>query len=114
VPAVCKDITIQAGSYEPRYWEIRDGITNELLDLTGGYTVSGVVSSRDDGRGTDYLTLTDADFRRTDNGRIYYEPSSDTTASWTFRYAHYQFELRHPSGQDVRFAEGRFIVDPET
>ena len=113
MPAVRKDITIQAGSFEPLYWLISDPTTGDPIDLTAGFTVSGTVSSRDDGRGVDYLTLADADFRRTTEGRVYFEPDSDTTAAWTFRYGHYQFEIRHPNGQTVRFAEGKMVVDPE-
>lgn len=114
MPAVRKDLTKEAGSYEPEYWSFTASTTGDPIDLTApGYSVTGVVSTRSDGNGNTLLTLTDADFRRTDTGRVYFEPSSATTAAWTFRYAHYQFELRHPSGQDIRFAEGRLIVEPE-
>lgn len=113
MPAVRKDITIQAGSFEPIYWLITDPETGDPIDLTDGFTASGTVSTREDGHGTVLLTLVNADFRRTTEGHIYYEPSSATSANWAFRNGHYQFELRHPNGQDIRFAEGRFIVDPE-
>jgi hypothetical protein len=114
VPAVRKDLTKEAGSFEPEYWVFTNRETGALIDLTAaGYSASGVVSTRGDGNGTTLLTLTDADFRRTAEGRIYYEPPSATTAAWTFRCAHYQFEVTHPIGEDVRFAEGRLIVEPE-
>lgn len=113
MPAIRRDLHIQAGSFERLYWVFTNPDTGDLIDLTAGYLASGVVSAREDGHGTDYLTLTDDDFRRTATGRVYYEPSSDETATWTFRFAHYQFELTHPAGEDVRFSEGRFLVDPE-
>lgn len=113
MPAVSKDIVIQAGSFEPEYWTFTDPTTGNVIDLTAGYTVSGVVSTRSDGLGVDMLVLGDGQFRRTVTGRVYYEPTSATTAAWTFQFGHYQFELRHPNGQDIRFAQGRFIVDPE-
>lgn len=113
MPAVRKDIVIQAGSFDPLYWIITDPATSDPIDLTAGFTVTGTVSTREDGLGHDLLVLTDADFHRTDDGRIYYRPSSTASAGWGFRYGHYQFELEHPVGEVVRFAEGRFVVDPE-
>lgn len=113
MPAVRENLTIQAGSFEPIYWLVSDPTTGTPLDLTTGFTVSGAVATRPEGDGDTLLTLTDSNFRRTTTGQVYYEPSSATSAAWTFRYGHYQFELRHPSGQDIRFAEGRFIVSPE-
>ena len=113
MPPVRKDLTKYAGSFEPEYWAFTDPTTGNPIDLTAGYTVSGTVSTRSDGYGTDLLALTHVNFRRTATGRVYFEPSSATTAAWTFRHAHYQFELRNPAGQDMRFAEGRLIVSPE-
>ncbi len=115
MPAVRKDITIYAGSYEPIYWLITNPATGNPIDLTtAGYLVAGVVSMRSDGNGTTLLTLTDADFRRTTTGRVYYEPLSSTSAAWVFSCGHYQFKLINPvAGKDFRFGEGRFMVEPE-
>lgn len=115
MPAVRKDITKEAGSFEPEYWSFTDPTTGTPIDLTTpGYSVTGVVSTRSDGNGTTLLTLTDTDFRRTTSGRVYYEPSSTTTAAWVFSYGYYQFKLKNPiAGKDLRFAEGKLLVEPE-
>lgn len=114
MPAVRHNLTIQAGSFEPTYWLITDPVTGTPVDLTAsGFAVSGVVSTRFNGRGTTLLTLGDTSFRRTTTGRVYYEPASAVSATWEFRSAFYQFELSHPIGQDIRFAEGIFLVSPE-
>lgn len=115
MPAVRKDLTKEAGSFEPEYWVFTNPTTGTPIDLTApGYSVTGVVSTRSDGNGTALLTLTDADFRRTSSGRVYYEPSSSTSASWVFNYGHYQFKLINPvAGKDVRFGEGKYLIDPE-
>lgn len=115
MPAVRKDLTKEAGSFEPEYWSFTNPTTGTPIDLTvPGYSVSGVVSTRSDGNGTTLLTLTDVDFRRTSTGRVYFEPSSATTANWVFGYGHYQFKLKNPAaGKDLRFGEGKFLVEPE-
>lgn len=114
MPAIRADLTIQAGSFERRYWVFHSSDTGEPIDLTTGYTVSGQVSASSTSPATGLLTLGDSDFRRTSDGRIYYEPPATSSASWTFRRGHYQFEL-HPQSadKDVRFAEGRFLVSPQ-
>lgn len=113
MPALRNAIRVEAGSYEPRYWVFTDPDSGTPIDLTVGYTVTGVVSTNSDGTGTRLLTLTDADFRRTNTGRVYYEPSSTTSAAWTFVRGFCQLKLHHPSGETVRFAEGPFHKDPE-
>lgn len=111
--AIRRDLIIQAGSYEPVYWTFTDPESGSPLNLTAGYLVSGAVADKSNGHGTVLLLFNDNAFRRTDVGRVYFEPSSAVTASWLFRFGYYQFEIRHPSGQDVRFSEGRFIISPE-
>lgn len=115
MPAVRSDLRVQAGSYEPIYWDITDPDTGVPVDLTqAGYSVAAVVASRPDGTGQVLAELDDATvWRRTDTGRIYFEPSSALSSMWTFERGYYQAELSHPSGETVRFSEGRFTVDPE-
>lgn len=113
MPAVHAALTIEADSYEPRYWLFTDPDNGALVDLTAsGFTCSGTVAAQPDGSGQVLLELADVDFRRTNTGRVYYEPDSATTAVWAFRYGYYQFRLAHPSGETVRFAEGSFRVSP--
>lgn len=111
--SLVRGIIIQAGSFEPIYWLFTNPATGMLVDLTAGYSVSGKVSTQPYGNGTTLLMLADADFRRTADGRVYYEPHSATSAAWTFRVGHYQFKLRHPVGEDIRFSGGLFAVSPE-
>jgi hypothetical protein len=115
VPALRGTLRVEAGSYEPRYWEFTAPDTGLPVDLTQpGYLVHGVVADRPDGAGAVLLDLPDASvWRRTADGRVYFEPHSVTSSTWAFRSGHYQIELSHPSGETVRFSEGRFSVDPE-
>lgn len=116
MPAITWDITVEAGSYEPSYITITNPDTGAPIDLTqAGYNVSGVVATRDQGDGAVLLTLPSSSpaWRRTATGRIYFEPASAISAAWTFRQGWHHIELTHPSGQTVRVAQGRFVVDPE-
>lgn len=109
------DLFIKAGSYEPQKWTVTDPVTNQPLDLTvSGYVVAGVVASHNDGTGTVLIELADNEvWRRTSAGEIFFEPPSAITTLWPAVSAYYQAELSHPSGQAVRFAEGRFVVDSD-
>jgi len=109
------DIYVKAGSYEPIVWAITDPDTGAPLDLTGvGYLVTGVVATRNDGSGTKLLDLLDAEvWARTTEGQIFFQPPSDVSTAWPMVSAYYQAELSHPSGQKVRFAQGRFVIDAE-
>lgn len=115
MPAINKDLRIEAGSYEPQYWVFTNPDTGALLDLTqSGYSVAGSVNERRDGTGAVLLALPDASvWRRTSTGRVYFQPHSVTSSAWTFQRGYCQFELSHPSGETVRFHESRFLVDPE-
>jgi hypothetical protein len=115
MPAVRTDLLVEAGSYETWYWTISDPLTGALLDLTqAGYAVTGAVFARPEGTGTALLALPDSTvWRRTTSGRIYFQPSSATSSTWPTLNGYYQAELTHPSGQTVRFTEGRFTVSPE-
>lgn len=114
MPAIKAPLLIEAGSYEPQYWLFVDPDTGAPVDLTAsGFTAALTVNSSQDGDGVDLLTLTDSSFLRTNNGRVYFQPSSATTSTWTFGSGYYQAELSHPSGETVRFSEGRFVVSPE-
>lgn len=108
-------IWVKAGSYEPRYWLFNDPDTGDLIDLTQpGYEVTGRVADRPDGKGATLLDLPDSSvWRRTADGRCYFEPSSVTSSTWTFRRGYFQAEMAHPSGEAVRFIEELFYVDPE-
>lgn len=112
MPPIRTPLRIQAGSYDPIYWAISDSVNDDPIDLTApGYTVKMVV---EDGRGHELLNLTDsAVFRRTANGRAYFEPSSALTTTWPSMWGTYQIELTHPSGETVRIAQGSFSVDDE-
>lgn len=115
MPAVTWDLTVEAGSYEPSYLVLRDPETQEPLDLTTpGYTVHGVVATRSDGLGRVLADLPDGSvWRRTADGRIYFEPASAESSVWNFRRGYHQVELTHPSGETVRIASGAFRVSPE-
>lgn len=114
MPAVNAPIDVESGSYEPRYWLIADPITKQPLDLTvSGFLVTGAVQTRSNGTGAAVLALPDALWRRTAQGRIYFEPPSATSSAWPSVNAYYQAEISHPSGETVRFSEGPFNVDTE-
>lgn len=109
------DLYVKAGSFDPVSWTITDPASGLPLDLTvSGFSVSGTVASHNDGTGVTLLELADADvWRRTSTGQIFFQPPSAMSTLWPAVSAYYQAELTHPSGEDVRFAEGRFIVDSD-
>lgn len=109
------DLYIRAGSYEPVVWTVTSPTTGLPLDLTGvGYSVAGVVATHSDGTGTVLIELADADvWARTSAGEIFFQPPSSISTLWPSVSAYYQAELTHPSGQKVRFAEGRFSIDSD-
>ena len=109
------DLYIRAGSYEPIVWVVTDPDTGDPLDLTGvGYSVAGVVASTNDGSGAVLIELADAEvWARTVDGEIFFQPPSALSTTWPSVTAYYQAELTHPSGQAVRFAEGRFVIDAD-
>jgi hypothetical protein len=109
------DLYIQAGSFKPRQWAATHPDTGAALDLTAdGYSVSGVVSTRNDGTGVKLLDLDDDEvWARTADGWIVFQPASVVSAEWPAVSAYYQAYLHHPSGQKVRFGEGRFVVDTD-
>ncbi len=115
MPALRCPLRVEAGSYDPVFWEVRAGDTGALVDLTQpGYLVAGAVNSHSDGSGAVLLDLPDDSvWRRTSEGRVYFEPHSVATAAWTFQRGYYQAELSHPSGETVRILEGPFSVSPE-
>jgi hypothetical protein len=114
MPAVKSALLVEAGSYEPIYWLITDPATGLPTDLTmSGFAAALTVNSSRDGGGTDLLVLTDTSFRRTNTGRVYFQPSSTVSSGWTFRRGYYQVELTHPSGETVRISEGQFVVSAE-
>lgn len=115
MPAIVKDLRVEAGSYEPQYWVFTNPDTGALFDLTlAGYSVAGSVNERRDGTGAELLALPDASvWRRTATGRVYFQPHSVTSSTWTFQRGFYQAEITSPVGETVRFGEGRFFVDPE-
>jgi len=115
MPALRDALRVEAGSYEPRYWVFTDPATGVPLDLTQpGYEVTAVVADKSDGTGTVLLDLPDNSvWRRTADGRVYFEPHSATSSTWTFRRGYLQAEMSHPSGETVRFLEVPFSVDPE-
>jgi hypothetical protein len=112
MPAVHADLFVEAGSYEPIYWMITDPNTGDPLDLTlPGFTVHGVVATRPDGTGIKLLDLPDSSvWSRTSTGRVYFQPPSAISDVWPLVSGYYQAKLSHPSGQEVRFSQGRFIV----
>lgn len=113
MPAVRGPLRVEAGSYEPVYWLVTDPQTGDPIDLTApGFEVTMVVEDR---YGTELLALDDADvFRRTADGRVYFEPSSTLTTTWSvINAADYQIELAHPSEETVRIGYGPFSVDRE-
>jgi hypothetical protein len=109
------DLYIQAGSYEPVVWTITDPDTGLPLDLTAaGYSVAGVVATRTNGTGTVLIDLVDDEvWARTAEGEIFFQPPSAVSSEWPAVAAYYQAYLYHPSGQRVRFAQGRFVVDAD-
>lgn len=114
MPALKASLLIEAGSYEPQYWLITDPATGLPTDLTvSGFAAALTVNDSQDGDGTDLLVLTDSSFRRTNTGRVYFQPSSTVSSGWTFGRGYYQVELTHPSGQTVRISEGQFVVSAE-
>lgn len=110
--AIRASLSVEAGSFEPRYWLVTSPTTGLPIDLTvTGYSVSGVVV---DVNGTVLLELPDDTiFRRTSDGRVYFEPPSVVTAAWPGMWGDYQIKLSHPSGETVRLSQGSFSVDPE-
>lgn len=115
MPAIVKELRVEAGSFEPQYWTFTNPATGAPLDLTqSGYVVTGAVNAEQDGTGTVLLSLPDNSvWRRTATGRVYFQPHSVTSSTWTFPRGFYQVELAHPSGETVRFGEGPFLVSPE-
>ncbi len=115
MPAIAWNLHVEAGSWEPQYITLTDPETGQPLDLTApGYVVRGVVASRPDGSGTVLADLDDGTvWRRTTDGRIYFEPPNAVTSAWGWRHGYHQTELAHPSGKTVRIAAGRVTVSPE-
>lgn len=114
--AITWDLTIEAGSWEPQYIVLSDPDTNQPLDLTAsGYTARMVVATRSDGTGTVLADLDDGEvFRRTDSGRLYFEPPVEITSAWVWRFGYHQIELTMPDlTKPVRVATGRVRVRPE-
>lgn len=113
--ALYADVVVEGGSYEPRFWTFTDPTTGQPLDLTAaGYSVSGSVASRPDGTGTHLLDLPDTTcWQRTTDGRAYFQPPSAVSAAWPKLSGFWQATITHPSGESVRFAEGRFTVNPK-
>jgi hypothetical protein len=109
------DLYVKAGSFNPVVWQVNDPATGGPMDLTAsGFSVAAVVASRNDGSGAVLLELADADvWRRTAEGQIFFQPPSAMSSEWPSVSAYYQAELTHPSGEDVRFAEGRFVIDTD-
>lgn len=108
------DLYIRAGSFEPRKWTATDS-SGQVLDLTvSGYTVSGVVNTHNDGTGVKLLDLEDDEvWARTSDGGIFFQPPSAVSAEWPAVQAYFQAYLHHPTGQKVRFGDGRFVVDSD-
>lgn len=116
MPAHTWHLRVEAGSYEPQYIVITHPVSGAPVDLTEtGFLVHGVVATRPDGQGAVLLDLpeTSGVWRRTNTGRIYFEPAAAVSSLWTFRRGFHHVELRHPIGQPVRVAAGRFTVSPE-
>jgi len=109
------DLYIRAGSFDPYAWTVTDPATELPIDLTAsGYSVTGVVATANDGTGSVLLELADSEvWARTSSGQIFFQPPSDVSTLWPSVSAYYQAELSHPSGQKVRFAQGRFVVDAD-
>jgi hypothetical protein len=109
------DLFVKAGSFDPKVWVVTDPATGLPLDLTvSGYAVTGVVASHNDGTGTTLLELEDAEvWRRTSTGQIFFQPPSTVSTTWPAVSAYYQAELTHPSGEVVRFASGRYVIDTD-
>lgn len=109
------DLYVRSGSFEPERWTVTDPTTGQPLDLTAaGYSVGGVVSTADDGSGAKLLDLLDDEvWARTAEGEIFFQPPSAVSTLWPSVTAYYQAYLYHPSGQRVRFDDGRFIIDTD-
>ena len=53
-------------------------------------------------------------FRRTNTGRLYFEPAPEITSGWVWRFGYHQIELTMPTlDLPVRVAAGRVRVSPE-
>ncbi|HTF11530.1 MAG TPA: hypothetical protein VK659_25480 [Asanoa sp.] len=73
-----------------------------------------MVSTDPDGTGVKLLDLLDDEvWARTADGGIVFQPPSAVSSEWPSVAAYYQAYLHHPSGQKVRFDDGRFIVDSD-
>lgn len=109
------DLFVKAGSFDPVVWSFSDPATGGPLDLTvSGFSAAGVVASRNDGTGAVLFELTDAEvWRRTADGQLFFQPPSAVSTEWPAVSAYYQAELTHPSGEVVRFDQGRFVVDTD-
>jgi len=107
------DIYWKAGSFDPLVWTVTSPTTGLPVDLTAsGYSVAGVVATHNDGTGAVLLELVDAEvWRRTADGQLFFQPPSAVSTEWPAVSAYYQAELTHPSGEVVRFDQGRFVID---
>lgn len=109
-------ITVLAGSWNPQYIVLRDPATEQPLDLTvAGYSARMVVATRSDGTGTVLADLADGVvFRRTAQGRLYFEPLPALTSEWVWRRGYHHIELARPdTTKPVRVAAGRITLSPE-
>jgi len=109
------DLYVRAGSFEPRRWLATHPATGLPLDLTAtGYSVSGTVATTNDSGAIKLLDLVDDEvWARTADGEIFFQPPSAVSSEWPSVTAYYQAYLHHPSGQRVRFDDGRFIIDTD-
>ena len=110
MPAARGVIVVEQGSYEPVYWVITDPVTGGPIDLTAGYTVAAQVR---DGGGVLLHAWTSAQLELTAGGRVYLKTPSVVSSAWSWRIGNYQIELTHPTGETVRIAKDRILVDPE-
>lgn len=105
------NLYVKAGSFDPQKWTATHPATGALLDLTTGYSVSGVVRT---GEGVHLLDLVDDEvWARTADGGIYFQPPSTVSAEWPSVAAFYQAYLHHPGGERTRLDDGRFIIDTD-
>ena len=112
--AIVADLLIEGGSYQPVAFHVKDPETLDPIDLTAGYSASGTVADRADGRGRILLNLTPDMFQLTSDGKLTFAPSSTTTERWArLDDSFYQVELHHASGQSIRVCEGRFRISPQ-
>jgi len=109
------DIYWKAGSFDPLVWVVTDPVSGLPLDLTvSGFSASGVVATHNDGTGVTLIDLPDGEvWRRTSTGQIFFQPPSNVSSAWPAVSAYYQAELTHPSGEVVRFDQGRFVIDSD-